>query len=236
MGDDQRWFLYKAEKEFGPFTANHLRHLFENGEIDQNDQVRRGEAGEWMPAQAARSAVLENTIVREACAAMCDNDATMPDQESRVVRAGRKLATSRQKEFARELGIEFPDEITRGEISKLIDVALAASDEKRYQRLDELSDRESDAWRKIRAEVLAEVDAEDCRLSKAEPKQIVEALSERGVVAILITMPWDDIEGFDDLTGVQLRVSFNDDMKLDDVDAVILQYAANVMRRKGIIK
>ena len=37
------------------------------------------------------------------------------------------LATDRQKEYARQLGIEFSEIITRGEIGKLIDEAVVRS-------------------------------------------------------------------------------------------------------------
>ena len=41
----------------------------------------------------------------------------------------RPLATEKQEEFARDLGIQFPDNIDRRAISELIDAAVANQDE-----------------------------------------------------------------------------------------------------------
>jgi len=79
------------------------------------------------------------------------------------------LATQRQKEYAQRLGVAFPPNVTRAEISKLIDEAVTKRDDERFERLDDLSRRKIQAYEQMRQQVLAEVDAEDCRLSKAEP-------------------------------------------------------------------
>lgn len=144
-------------------------------------------------------------------------------------------ATECQREYARQLGIAFSDEITRAEIGKLIDEAVNRRDENRYQELDELEQRESDAWQIMRTEVLAEIDAdpEDCRLSKAETSQIVEELSRRGLAAVLITMPWNDFY-IEDWVGVGFTTSFSDDMLLDDAGEVIKSAALTFWKRDGI--
>jgi hypothetical protein len=108
-------------------------------------------------------------------------------------------------------------------------------DEEHFQKLDQLNQRGSDAWNQMREEVLAEIDAEDCRLSKATPSQMVQVLSdEREIAAILLTMPWKGIRDFDDLTGLSLNISYSDDMSLEEVEAVIMQAAGEIMKRKGM--
>ena len=151
---------------------------------------------------------------------------------------GRKLgplATERQKEYARHLGVEFSEEITLAEMSKLIDEAVIRQTEQRYEELGELQQRESETWQRMRAEVLAEIDAEDCRLSRAEPSQIVEALSERGLAAILFTFPSDvayDI-GEEGKT-IEFAASFSDEMSLEDVEKFVKDYALSIWKRDGI--
>jgi len=165
----------------------------------------------------------------------CGSPLAVPPPDKPPSKSPGPPATERQKEYARALGIEFADNVTRREISELLDRAVAAQVEERYQRLDELSHRESEAWQKMREEVLAEIDAEDCRLSKAEPSKIVETLSDRGFASILITIPWDDIEDFHDLRGVTGQIEFCDDMTQDDMEAVIRSYAYDIMKRNGLI-
>lgn len=130
------------------------------------------------------------------------------------------------------LGIGFSANINRRDISKLIDAAIVKQDDERYKRLDDLSDRESEAWKEMRKEVLAEIDAEDCRLSKAMPSQIVEALSDRGLAAILITMPSDDIIDFDDLTGVKVDISFSDEMTQENMESAMLILVGHIVNHR----
>ncbi len=145
------------------------------------------------------------------------------------------LATERQKEYARQLGIEFSDQITLAEMSKLIDAAVNRQTEQRYEELGELERREGNAWESMRVEVLAEIDAEDCRLSKAEPEQIVAALAERGLAAILFTFPTDTIYDLGE-PGIKIEfsTSFNDGMTLDDVEKFIKEYALFIWKRDGM--
>jgi len=154
-----------------------------------------------------------------------------PEPEKRV-----RLATERQKEYARSLGIVFREDISRTEISRQIDEAVTKRDDERFARLHELSRRESEARKQMREEVLAELDEEDCRLSRAEPSQMIEALSERGLAAVLITMPWDEIEGFDNLENVSAQMSCSDGMTEDDMQSVIMTYGFLFMKRKGMFQ
>jgi hypothetical protein len=145
------------------------------------------------------------------------------------------LATERQKEYARQLDIEFSDQITLAEMSRLIDEAVIRQTEQRYEELGELERREGNAWERMRVEVLAEIDAEDCRLSKAEPEQIVEALSERGLAAILFTFPTDAIFNLGEPgINIEFSTSFNDDMSLGNVENFIKEYALFIWKRDGM--
>jgi len=103
-------------------------------------------------------------------------------------------ATERQKEYARDLGIMFPANINIREMSALIDAASDKADEERWRKIEDLSDKESAAYAHVRQEVLNEVDTEDCRLSKATPTQMIDALEERGTPAILVANPAGNAE------------------------------------------
>lgn len=85
--------------------------------------------------------------------------------------------------YATELGISFPPDINRRDISKLIDAAIEKRDDERFRRLMELGNRESQAWREMREAVLKEIDEEDCRLSVARPQQMVDELANRNLAA-----------------------------------------------------
>lgn len=98
-------------------------------------------------------------------------------------------ATDRQKEYARSLGIDFPDDIDRREISKLID---AAQD----QRLDDLAkveEREGKVYEKLRKEIAAEMYRDDKPVSKATPNDMVNALEAQGFAAIILTLNPRDV-------------------------------------------
>jgi hypothetical protein len=98
----------------------------------------------------------------------CGNAIEIPKPDKCPPKARGPLATDRRKEYARSLGIKVPDDMTRREVGKLIDEAVAARDEQRIQRLDDLTRRESEAWQKMRREIPSETDADNCGLSKAD--------------------------------------------------------------------
>lgn len=118
-------------------------------------------------------------------------------------------ATEKQKDYARKLGIAFPETIDRKAISGLIDQALAAQDDARYERLDELQNRESKVREELKQEIIAELDTQDPRLSIATPGQMVEALQDRAMGAILITFD-PDVDP-SDLTGVSFNINYSDE-------------------------
>jgi len=131
----------------------------------------------------------------------------------------RPLATEKQKDYARELGIEFPASIDRKTISKLIDEAVAKRDDERFHRLDDLQRREA-------------VAADGLRLSVATTDEIVKALYERGMSALLITMQTDEIVDFEHLKGLTANYSFTDNMTMEDVESVILTAAAPILETR----
>ena len=139
------------------------------------------------------------------------------------------LATERQKEFALELGIVFPDDITRPEISELIAEAVEKRDEKRFNRLDKLEHREREVFEQVREQLRAELGEEDERLSIASPRQMVDALTERGFATVLILIPRDQIEDFKDLKGAEAEMLSSSEMTDEDIERVITQIANTYM-------
>ena len=131
------------------------------------------------------------------------------------------------------MGIEFDDTVSRREISELIDEAVKKQDEERYARLEDLQNRESEAWRKMREEVLKEIDTEDCRLSRADTDDMLEELERRGLEAVLITFGSDEVVDYEDLSGVQFGVSFSDGMSESDMRQVVSAVGFLFMRQQG---
>ncbi|MEX2091133.1 MAG: hypothetical protein WD971_00575 [Pirellulales bacterium] len=153
----------------------------------------------------------------------CGSPVHVPDAPPlRANNARIPPATERQKEYASELGIEFPPDIDRRAISKLIDAAVEKRDDERFERLMELGDRESEAWRQMREAVLKEIDEEDCRLSVARPQQMVDDLANRNLGAILV---WFDIDNVDDLVahakGVNFTATFADIITASEVRSIL---------------
>lgn len=142
-------------------------------------------------------------------------------------------ATDRQKEYAKSLGIDFPPDINRRDISELIDKVVTERDTERYETLEALDKKEGELWEQAKAEVIAEMASDDLPLSKASPEQIVEALDDRGLASLLITIPWDDIIDFEDLTGVKAQTYLPDSMTVEDFHAIIIQFASNIMKHRG---
>jgi len=135
----------------------------------------------------------------------------IPKVSSEGLKYNTTPATEPQKEYARSLGIDFPLDITKKEISKLIDEAVQRRDDERFTILNKLGEKESKAYQNIRDEILSEIDEEDCRLSKATPSQMVEELENRSLGAILIFFDPDKVD-FSNITGSEFGVSFSDNL------------------------
>jgi len=166
----------------------------------------------------------------------CSTQLTVPEQtpDTPASEAQPKkppLATEKQKDFARELGVDFPDDVDRKTISEMIDEALAKQDDARYERLNELQDKESAIREELRAEVLAECDEEDARISVATKEQILDGLAQRDIGAILVTFEYGVLSGVDDLTGEKFELNSTDDLDEDDLKTIISWLGAAMMRR-----
>lgn len=145
-------------------------------------------------------------------------------------------ATAKQKAFARELGVDFPDDIDRVAISEMIDQALIRREDERYRRMYELGDKESHVREELRAEVLAECDEEDPRLSVATKEQIMEGLARRDIGAVLLSFEYGVLSGLEDLVGEKLSLSFTDDIDADDASNIMTwtcAWLANQRKKRG---
>lgn len=248
MSTGQNWFIQDGDKANGPFGSRELRELANQNKITPHTLVRLEEAGKWVAASKvkglfkttdsvqSRPAIVAANVAHRWPASMSPKAQIPPAPASTAETPTQiRLATARQKEYAQSLGIEFSDDITVETMSKLIQDAVDKRDEDYYEKLDEMEQRGSDAWKKMREEVLAEIDEQDCRLSKATPSQMVTELSEqRDLAAVLLTLPWDGIEDFGNLTGKSLNISFGDDMTLEDVEDLIMSCAGEIMKKRGL--
>jgi hypothetical protein len=162
------------------------------------------------PACKAKFAAPEEAAGRTAHCPKCNSPIPVPAPP-------RPLATEKQKDYARELGIEFPANIDRKTISKLIDEAVAKRDKERFDRLDDLERREA-------------VAAEGLRLADATTDEMVKALTDRGMIAILISR--DDIEDFDHMEGIPVILASTDDMTQHDMESVIFAVAAPIVYKR----
>ncbi len=143
---------------------------------------------------------------------------TVATEEPARAKGSAPPATERQKEYARSLGIEFDESIDRGSISELISKAVDKRDEEALEQTRQLQNVESEAYDRLRKEVLAEVDQEDPRVSVATPSAMIDALGERGLAGILITFKGEEVDDLLDGEGtIKASVSFTDDY-LDEAD------------------
>lgn len=133
---------------------------------------------------------------------------------------GIPLATERQKEYARELGIDFPENINRREISNLIDETVAKSEEERYRRLDELERREA-------------AFAESVSVAHASTSQMIEALENRGALAVLITLdPPNGVLDFTNVVGLKLSIESTNGLDRHDMESAILAAAGMIVEQR----
>jgi hypothetical protein len=140
-------------------------------------------------------------------------------------------ATDKQKAYARELGLSFDDDIDRRAISKLIDGALGKEELERYDRLNALQDKENELRAQFRAEIMAECDADDPRMSVATKDQILEGLNRRQIGAILVTFEYGVLGGVEDLTGEKFSLSTTDDIDEGDIKTILASLGVAMMRR-----
>lgn len=136
-------------------------------------------------------------------------------------------ATEKQKQFATSLGCEFSDSITRGEISSLIERGKERQEQGRYESMVALQNREQSAIAAVRTELLQEM-SDDPQVSMATVRQMVDSLDDQNLAAILITMPFDQIDEFHALNGVDVRITSSNSMSDSEVVSVLQQITSKV--------
>jgi hypothetical protein len=143
------------------------------------------------------------------------------------VHSDSALATQRQRDFAKSLGIEFPENVTKSEIGRLIGEA-------RVRRDEELEARHGKAWEEARKQIIAEIDEDDCRLSKATPAQMVDELCNRDLGAVLVFFKLNEVD-LDHLEGAHVGIHFSDNLTEAQMYAVlgVLGVQALGERRRG---
>ncbi len=150
--------------------------------------------------------------------------------------AKRIPPTEKQIAFATELGVEFAEDIDRRDLSKLIDAAIIKRDDERFQRLDEIQEKENQVREELRAEIMAECDQEDPRLSVATSEQIVESLDQRMIGGILLTFSYDELggfENFEELVGKSVHMNHTDDVDTEDVIKILMWVSTALRIRSG---
>ncbi|MBM4030759.1 MAG: hypothetical protein FJ291_03135 [Planctomycetes bacterium] len=138
------------------------------------------------------------------------------DKTAAPVKKKEALPTIPQIEYARSLGIDVPPNVSRRELSALIGSAVDKRDEERLRKLNELQDRESKASEDMRAEILAEIDEEDCRLSEADPGGMAQELGRRGLAALVVTFDARYIN-LEKAGCVPFKIAFSENMTEQDV-------------------
>ena len=121
-------------------------------------------------------------------------------------------ATPRQKEFARKLGIDFASDVDVSRLSELIDDKFLCQSQERWKDLGDLEIAESYARRKYRAELLAECDPDDVRLSFATAEQMIDELARRRKAAILISIDRKRLRDLNVSSNFQLELSSTEDL------------------------
>ena len=137
-------------------------------------------------------------------------------------------ATNKQKAFAKSLEIQFEDNVTRGEISALIDSALEKQKLDRYQELDDINNRRNDAYVALREEAENEVDEDNPRLSIATVEQMLSELVQREEGAIIVTFEWGCHDGED------FRIRATDDLSEDDMLDTLLRIGCQIAEQRAV--
>ena len=142
-------------------------------------------------------------------------------------------ATSKQLAYAESLGCEFSEPITRAAISELIDAQLTINAERRDEEIERLESRETEAVEAVRRELLEEM-ADDPQVSKATPRQMIDSLDAPGLAAVLITIPFDQIDSFEDLRGVPTQMSSSEEMSSQESAHVLMGVAQALYKKYGL--
>jgi hypothetical protein len=135
------------------------------------------------------------------------------------------LATEQQKALARSLGCQFHEAITRYEIAELIEIA------EENQRAAQWAATQS---RPAVSSPTTEESPEDTRLSAATARQIIDSLDDRGKCAVLITVPIDRIQSFNNLEGLPFAIASSEAMSSEDTAHFLMSVATNLYKHLGL--
>ena len=138
---------------------------------------------------------------KEAAIAAASADGTIVEVD-KIRQLPEVPATEAQKQYAKSLEIKFSPDISKIEISRLIDAKLKEQDD--------------------------ELPAPEDALAKATPSQMVEELCNRNLGAVLITFDIDKID-FKNLTGAAFDISRSDNLTETEMQSLLIgmgyQYA-----------
>ncbi len=129
-------------------------------------------------------------------------------------------ATDRQKEFARSLNCQFADDISFGEIADLIDAALLKKRERDTAERDAFLTMQARAYDVIRRELLEEL-ADDPQVSTASPRQMVDALGQRQLTSVLITLPVENIQALRDFRDATPEITASRHVTDTDISRIL---------------
>ena len=129
-------------------------------------------------------------------------------------------ATARQKEFARSLDCRFADDISAEEIADLIDAALLKNREQDQAQRDKFLTMQAKSYDLIRRELQEEL-IDDPQVSTASPRQMVDALGQRRMTSVLITLPVEDVRTLRDFEDTTPEITASRHVTDQDVGRII---------------
>jgi hypothetical protein len=163
------------------------------------------------------------------------SDATTPKQSE------SKPPTEKQLEYARDLGIQIPENVTRQQLSRMIDEAIDNApategqkeflrnlgvkipDDIRRQQMSMLLDAALDLKSQVQEEARREIKEYEIAdlISQASFEQLLEGLKERGKPFFLFTLEDDEFR-YKDNVPIKGDLSWTDDLNPADVQWIIL--------------
>jgi hypothetical protein len=153
------------------------------------------------------------------------NSTKAEKQTPTAKKSGAPPATERQKDYARSLDIDFPEDIDRREISKLIE----AAQDQRQDNVAKVEQREGKVYQELRKEIEAEIYGDDKPLSKATPGEMATALENQGFAVIILTFNPEDI-GKED---AKASIAYGDgNMSEEDMRETLMRLGNAVMARR----
>jgi hypothetical protein len=78
------------------------------------------------------------------------------------------------------------------------------------------------------------VTVDDPRISEATPRQIVDSLDDRGKCAVLITVPIDRIQSFNNMDGLPFAIASSEAMSNEDTAHFLMSVASNLYKHLGL--